>query len=129
MVAYMAEFIIYGRLDGLNEYTSANRSNCYKGSQMKLKNESIVIEAIKRYQLQKIKKYPIKLRITWYEKNKRRDVDNITFATKFIQDALVKQGIIIDDSQKYINQLRHDVKVDKEYPRIEVQLIENNNTR
>jgi len=62
-------------------------------------------------------------------KNKRRDVDNITFATKFIQDALVKQGIIIDDSQKYINQLRHDVKVDKEYPRIEVQLIENNNTR
>lgn len=129
MVVYMAEFIIYGRLDGLNEYTNANRSNRYKGSQMKLKNESIVIEAIKRYQLQKIKKYPIKLRITWYEKNKRRDVDNITFATKFIQDALVKQGIIIDDSQKYINQLRHDVKVDKEYPRIEVQLIENNNTR
>lgn len=125
----MAEFIIYGRLDGLNEYTSANRSNRYKGSQMKLKNESIVIEAIKRYQLHKIKKYPIKLKITWYEKNKRRDVDNITFATKFIQDALVKQGIIIDDSQKYMNQLRHDVKVDKEYPRIEVQLIENNNTR
>lgn len=68
MVAYMAEFIIYGRLDGLNEYTSANRSNRYKGSQMKLKNESIVIEAIKRYQLNKIKKYPIKLKITWYEK-------------------------------------------------------------
>ena len=58
----MSEFIIYGRLNGLNEYTSANRSNRYKGSQMKLKNESIVIEAIKRYQLQKIKKYPIKLR-------------------------------------------------------------------
>lgn len=52
----MSEFIIYGRLDGLNEYTSANRSNRYKGSQMKLKNESIVIEAIKRYQLNKIKK-------------------------------------------------------------------------
>lgn len=69
------------------------------------------------------------LPLTNNEKNKRRDVDNITFATKFIQDALVKQGIIIDDSQKYINQLRHDVKVDKEYPRIEVQLIENNNTR
>ena len=125
----MAEFIIYGRLDGLNEYTSANRSNRYKGSQMKLKNESIVIEAIKIYHLKKIKKYNIKINIKCYEKNKRRDVDNITFATTFIQDALVKQGIIIDDSQKYINQLRHDVKVDKEYPRIEVQLIENNNTR
>lgn len=125
----MSEFIIYGRLDGPNEYTSANRSNRYKGSQMKLKNESIVIEAIKRYQLNKIKKYPIKLKITWYEKNKRRDVDNITFATKFIQDALVKQGILIDDGQKYINKISHDVQVDKEYPRIEVELIENGYSR
>ena len=120
----MSEFIIYGRLDGLNEYTSANRSNRYKGSQMKLKNESIVIEAIKRYQLNKIKKYPIKLKITWYEKNKRRDVD-----TKFIQDALVKQGILVDDGQKYINKISHDVQVDKEYPRIEVELIENGYSR
>ena len=125
----MSEFIIYGRLDGLNEYTSANRPNRYKGSQMKLKNESIVIEAIKRYQLKKIKKYPIKLKITWYEKNKRRDVDNITFATKFIQDALVKQGILVDDGQKYINKISHDVQVDKEYPRIEVELIENGYSR
>lgn len=125
----MAEFIIYGRLDGLNEYTSANRSNRYKGSKMKAQNDAIVIQAINLYKLKKIKNYPIQLKITWYEKDKRRDVDNITFATKFIQDALVKQNILIDDSQKYINKLKHDVRVDKEYPRIEVELIENSNTR
>lgn len=125
----MAEFVIYGRLDGLNEYTKANRSNRYKGSKMKVQNEAIVIQAINLYQLKKIKKYPIQLKITWYEKDKRRDVDNITFATKFIQDALVKQGIIVDDSQKYINKISHDVKVDKKYPRIEVELIENNYSR
>ena len=125
----MSEFIVYGRLDGLNEYTSANRSNRYKGSQMKLKNEAIVIEAIKRFQLEKVKNYPVQLNIVWYEKNKRRDVDNITFATKFIQDALVKQGILIDDGQKYINKISHDVQVDKEYPRIEVEIIEHCHTR
>ena len=125
----MSEFIIYGRLDGLNEYTKANRSNRFKGSKMKADNEAIVTQAIRRFKLKKIKNYPIHLKITWYEKDKRRDVDNITFATKFIQDALVKQKILIDDSQKYINKLEHDVKVDKEYPRIEVELIENGYSR
>lgn len=96
---------------------------------MKVQNEAIVIQAINLYKLKKIKNYPIQLKITWYEKDKRRDVDNITFATKFIQDALVKQKILIDDSQKYINKLEHDVRVDKEYPRIEVKFIENSNTR
>lgn len=125
----MAEFVICGRLDGLNEYTKANRSNCYKGSKMKAKNEAAVAQAINLYKLKEIKNYPIQLKITWYEKDKRRDVDNITFATKFIQDALVKQKILIDDSQKYINKLEHDVRVDKEHPRIEVKLVENSNTR
>ena len=64
----MSEFIIYGRLDGLNEYTKANRSNRYKGSKMKAQNEAIVIQAINLYQLKKIKNYPIQLKITWYEK-------------------------------------------------------------
>ena len=55
---------------------------------------------IRQAKLKKVYKYPIALKITWYEKNKRRDVDNITFATKFIQDALVKCGVIENDSQK-----------------------------
>ena len=55
----MAEFVICGRLDGLNEYTKANRSNCYKGSKMKTKNEAVVIQAINLYKLKEIKNYPI----------------------------------------------------------------------
>lgn len=46
------------------------------------------------------------------------------FATKFIQDALVDMGIIENDSQKFLNQNLHDVQVDKENPRIEVEIIE-----
>lgn len=120
----MNRFTILGRLDGLNEYTNANRSNAYQGSTMKQHNESIVIYSIRNARLKKVENYPLTLKITWYEKNRRRDVDNITFATKFIQDALVKEKIIIDDSQKYINKIEHEVLMDKDNPRIEIELIE-----
>lgn len=120
----MSKFTILGRLDGLNEYTNANRSNAYQGSTMKQQNQKVVIYYMRQAQLKKIENYPLTLKITWYEKNRRRDIDNITFATKFIQDALVKENIIIDDSQKYINKIEHEVLVDKDNPRIEVELIE-----
>lgn len=118
------KFTIHGRLDGLNEYTTANRTNRYKGSAMKRRNENIVIRAIQEAKLNRVYKYPAQLKITWYEPNSRRDIDNITFATKFIQDALVKMKILIDDSQKYINKIEHEVSVCKENPRIEVEIIE-----
>lgn len=117
-------FIIDGRLDGLNEYTKANRTNLYKGAQMKAQNEKYVMFYIKKAKLKKVEKYPLKIVINWYEKNMRRDIDNITFSTKFILDSLVKMEIIEDDSQKYINEIEHYIHVDKNQPRIEVTLIE-----
>ena len=120
----MARLIIQGKLDGLNEYTSANRANRYKGSTMKNNNERAVIYAIRQAKLSRIYKYPIHLKIAWYEPNKRRDIDNITFATKFILDALVKTKIIADDSQKYVDKIEHEILVDKNNPRIVVELLE-----
>lgn len=118
------KFTIFGRLDGLNEYTSANRTNRFKGAKMKADNEKTVLNAVRQSKVKRIYKYPIELKITWYELNSRRDIDNITFATKFIQDALVKSEILYDDSQKYIKKLSHEVLVDKANPRIEVEIIE-----
>lgn len=115
-------FIINGRLDGLNDYTKACRANRYGANAMKRKNEAKVIEGIKLANLRKVDHYPINLHVIWYEPNRRRDVDNITFATKFVQDALVKSGILEDDSQKYIVGVFHRVLVDKKNPRIEVEL-------
>ena len=37
------------------------------------------------------------MRYLWVEKNKRRDKDNIAFAKKFIQDALVKEKVLEND--------------------------------
>ena len=59
-------FIIQGRLDGLNEYTRANRANAYKGNALKKKNERVVcmgiVEACMQGKLHKIDKYPIELK-------------------------------------------------------------------
>jgi len=118
----VANFEIKGRLDSLNEYTNACRMNAYAGADLKRKNETIVRQYIRQAKLKPIKDYPIQLHIVWVEKDSRRDVDNITFAVKFILDALVKENILIDDSQKYVNKIDNVVMVDKEEPRIAVYI-------
>lgn len=117
------KFVIQGRLPSLNEYTRMCRSNKYIGARFKKTTEDDIIWAIREAKLSKVDKYPIQLKITWYEPNLKRDVDNITFAIKFIQDALVKENILVDDSQKYINKVEHEVMVDKNNPRIEVEIL------
>lgn len=51
---------------------------------------------------------PCKLHLLWIEKDMRRDGDNISFAIKFLQDAMVACGVFPDDSRKYITALHHD---------------------
>lgn len=63
------------------------------------------------------------LRFLWIEKNNRRDADNISFATKFIQDAMVACGVFPDDSRKYICGLSHDFTV-RDYYGVEVTIEE-----
>lgn len=77
-----------------------------------------------RVTLEKVDRYPIGLKIKWYEPNNRRDIDNITFGTKFILDSMVCMGIIEDDSRKYVDSIEHVVYTDKDNPRIEVEINE-----
>lgn len=112
-------------MDGLNEYTSANRTNPYKGSKMKKDNENIVILAIRR-QLRGLHiKVPVRLKYTFYEPNRRRDLDNISsFAHKVIQDSLVKTGVLTNDGWKEIKGYTDDFACDSREPRIEVEIAE-----
>ena len=114
-----ATFIIRGRLDGLNEYTKACRSNKYSGARMKNKNENIVGAALWG---NNIGRYNSKVHITfkWYEENKKRDIDNIAFAKKFILDTLVDYEVLQGDSWKYIAGFTDEFYTDKDNPRIEV---------
>lgn len=56
---------------------------------------------------------PCALDLHWIEANARRDLDNVSFAIKFIQDALVEKGVFPDDSRKYIQDIHHSVETRK----------------
>jgi len=45
---------------------------------------------------------PVVGHFTWIEENKRRDLDNICFAKKFILDALVQASVLADDNRKIV---------------------------
>lgn len=118
------KFTIKGKLPNLNDYITECRGNKYSANKMKASVENVIVFYIKLAKLRPVTNYPVKLKITWYEENMRRDIDNVTFATKFIQDAMVKAGIITNDGQKQINALEHEVLIDRKNPRIEIEIIE-----
>lgn len=124
----MNRFVIYGKLPGLNDYTKANRGNKYLANKLKQETQNninkYIVIAISIGFLKNVNKYPCRLKITWYEPNNKRDVDNITFGTKFILDSMVCMGIIKNDSRKYVTGITHEVFTDRNNPRIEVEIIE-----
>ena len=119
------KFTIPGRLDGLNEYTAANRTNPHKGSDMKKTNENIVICAIRKNLRGIHINNPVTLKYDFYEPNRRRDLDNISsFAHKVIQDALVKTGVLKNDGWREISGYLDNFYCNNQKPRIEVTIVE-----
>lgn len=78
-------------------------------------------QAIASKSLHKIN-WPVIVVFEWHEKTKRRDADNIASAKKFILDALVKQGVLIDDSRKYVKGF-YDKIIDDKRDYVVVKLI------
>jgi len=120
--------VIYGRLPSLNEYLAAERSTIRgrrghsQGNSMKRACEVLIINAIRKAHLRKIKS-PVVLHYTFYEQNRKRDLDNISAtAHKFVQDALVKAGILENDGWQWITGFTDAFAVDAKNPRIEVEI-------
>lgn len=63
------------------------------------------------------------MRFEWHERTKKRDADNIASTKKFILDALVKNGVLEDDSRKYVKGF-YDVIVDDKADFVKVELVE-----
>jgi Holliday junction resolvase RusA-like endonuclease len=99
--------------------------NPHKGGAMKRDNEDTVIWSI-RQQLRGIHiTKPVVIHYKFYEKDKRRDKDNIlSCAMKFIQDSLVKCHVMQNDGWNEIENFTHEFYVDKAHQRIEVTLEE-----
>lgn len=114
--------VIEGRLPNLNDYTNACRSKRMAGARMKQECERIITSYI-QHQLQGVVfTGAVRLSFRWYEPDRRRDLDNICFAKKFILDALVKNGILVNDSWQYVKGFTDEFFIDKKNPRIEVEI-------
>jgi len=87
------------KLPSLNDYINAERTNRYMGANMKRNTQDGISWFITK--LPNFEK-PVRIHFHWIEKTSRRDLDNVAFAKKFILDALVENGKLKDDSQKYV---------------------------
>ena len=122
------KFVVYGKLPGLNEYLKAERifrnGHC-NGNDMKQECQLIISNAI-RSQLKRLKiNRPIRIIYDFYEQNRKRDLDNISStAHKFIQDSLVRCGVLANDGWEYITGFEDHFFVDRHNPRIEVTLMD-----
>ncbi len=100
----MIEFIIPHRLTRLNEYTEINRYNRYKGARMKKDMTKLCAYYIPKIKLD----YPIEITYVWTVKSLANDLGNASVGNKFIEDAMVKKGLIPDDNLKWIKKITHE---------------------
>ena len=111
------KFIIQGELPGLNEIIKESKSHYGQYAKMKKKYTDLVAWQMKGERIERCS-----LKITWYAENMKKDPDNIAAGVKFILDALVKVGILKNDGWKQISGISHIFRIDKNNPRIEVEL-------
>ena len=120
----VVKIVIPFTLPGLNDYVNAERANRQKGAAFKKKWQNDVALVIKRQVRGKLKE-PVVMRYTWFERDKRRDKDNVSaFGRKVIQDALVQIKALQNDGWKEIIGFSDDWAVDKARPRVEIEIIE-----
>ena len=88
-------------LPTLNEYINAERTNRYMAAHIKKMTEQRLVFYIQSQTRERFQE-PVFIKYKWIRKDARHDKDNIAFAKKFVQDALVKAGVIPNDGWKNI---------------------------
>ena len=118
------------QLPSLNEYINKCRTNPHVGAEFKrITEENIAMwinNSVNHGNLHPVTS-PCEIVIDFYEKNKRRDVDNVQSATKFILDALQTTGILPNDNQKWVKQVFHRVLPSALNDFVYVYLVEDGN--
>ena len=118
------EFVINSKLPDFNSLRKA-ASTFYsafstKYSHMTKQTISLIRSEIMVQNIQPMRS--VFLNIKWFEKNKRRDPDNIAVSIKFILDAMQKEGVIKNDGWKEVDGWKNTFLVDKEY-HVDITLI------
>lgn len=112
-------FIVEGRLPGYNEL---HQSSWQKSA--RIKNAAMDTAIMYALQVKPITE-PVQIRLSCYEPNAKRDPDNvISGASKVILDMLQKYGKLPNDNRRWVRLVFDPVEVDREHPRIEVEITE-----
>lgn len=100
------ELLLSFSLPGLNEMIATARSNRYASAKQKKKyTQAVEAELMAQDCIPDTPFAAIEIEFIWTEKGRGRDPDNIRCGAKYVLDAMVNQGIIPDDSMKYVKLL------------------------
>ena len=114
---------IKGELTDLNQYIKALNNHRFVGSKIKKEETERVYWECKEQKIKPVTKFPVKIHYRWYSPNARKDIDNVAFSKKFINDGLTMAEVLPDDSRKYIKGFSDNFFIDKEFPRVEIEII------
>lgn len=118
-----ASFTIAGRLPSYNEYINSCRRAWYIGASFKKKQTKRVSMELIAAGVPKFTR-PVLMHFRWFERDRRRDRDNIRSGEKYIMDALTERERITNDTQKWVIDSHHEILLDKQNPRIEIDIEE-----
>jgi Holliday junction resolvase RusA-like endonuclease len=113
-------FTVEGRFCSLNEFY---RMGPYEQNRTKDEHDRRVAWAAKAAGI-KPARGRIRYHVLWVEPNHRRDLDNVAFGKKFVQDGLVKAGILKNDTHHEIAGFSDSFAYDSKRPRIEITIEE-----
>lgn len=108
------------KFPSLNQYINECRKNKFAGAKMKKQIQydiSFFIARLPRFE------NPVRINFTWIEENKRRDLDNVAFAKKFILDSLVENGKLKDDNRRFVTAFSDSFKYEKK-ARVLLEIVE-----
>lgn len=117
----MQRFTIKGRLPSRNEAERAARTHWAVGAKLKKDaTEAVMWSAVSQHI--KPESGSVTVEVTFYEKDYRRDEDNVQSGVKYILDGLVQANILPNDTRRLVRLNIRPVEVDKRDPRIEVAI-------
>jgi Holliday junction resolvase RusA-like endonuclease len=117
----MMRMTIPGKLPSYNDLNKGHWSQCAKVKSEAMRTVGWIINA---YHLRPVAG-KVTVTIRCYEPNAKRDDDNVTSgAAKVILDALKNKGIIKNDGQRYVRCVKCPTMIDRENPRVEVEIEE-----
>lgn len=124
----MIEFTIKQQLPSLNEYISQLNNNKYVGAKFKREMDMLCASyclGVKKSIRNMSDNAPVYIEFEWHERTRKRDVDNVYSAKKYILDGMQQAGALANDDPRHVADVRDKLIYDgREFVIIKVMTFE-----